>query len=543
MNFKVLISAVLASLIAVVGCDSSSTGTGGTAGNGGSGGEAGMSGGGGSGGVPATVDCDALPNVEVYAVQNAPATATDDCTDPIFMPGADAAQRLNTRLENADPDDVVCMAEGTYDMADTIAISLVTGLTLKGIGDSPDDTILAFGGPGTGPGIFVQKDDVTIENMWVKNSGANGVEQDGVSGSVFRKLHVSWDDFCAGPDALANCDQDCMNTEGCGHERLLCVDRFCDADSNTPGDVCTTDAQCTNGTCLPGVCIGNQGLNGAYGIYPTNCEDTLVEYSQASNASDAGIYIGKCGWLDDSTDGGIVRYNIASGNVAGLEVENCLDVIAHDNLVIDNTGGLMPLQQPISADRPANTGVLMENNQVWCNNHRNFATTGVVQIIPVGTGLLNLGGQGVEIRNNDIQGNDSIGLAIVSSSFTCDAAGADCPPYSYEYNAYAEDIYVHDNYFLGNGTNVDEQSDFYLVFQIVGAGTPENPTEDVLWDGNIRPGNDDPGICLGADNTASYRDLTQNQCQMPESDPAFAACIGANTTTDTTGRLCDPATN
>jgi hypothetical protein len=161
----------------------------------------------------------------------------------------------------------------------------------------------------------------------------------------------------------------------------------------------------------------------------------------------------------------------------------------------------------------------------------------------VGTGLLNLGGQGVEIRNNDIQGNDSIGLAIVSSSFTCDAAGADCPPYSYEYNAYAEDIYVHDNYFLGNGTNVDEQSDFYLVFQIVGAGTPENPTEDVLWDGNIRPGNDDPGICLGADNTASYRDLTQNQCQMPESDPAFAACIGANTTTDTTGRLCDPATN
>ena len=482
MNFKVLISAVLASLIAVVGCDSSSTGTGGTAGNGGSGGEAGMSGGGGSGGVPATVDCDALPNLDAYAVENAPATATDDCTDPIFMPGDTAAQRLNARVENADPNDVICMAEGTYEMTDTIAISLVSGLTLKGIGDSPDDTILNFGGPGTGPGIFVQKDDVTIENMWVKNSGANGVEQDGTSGSVFRKLHVSWEN-------------------------------------------------------------ADQKLNGPYGIYPSNCEDTLVEYCQATDAADAGIYIGKCGWLDDSTTGGIVRYNIAARNVAGLEVENCLDVVAHDNLVVDNTGGLMPLQQPISADRPANTGVLMENNKVWCNNHENFATAGVVQIIPVGSGMIVLGGDGVEIRNNDIQGNDSIGLAIVSSSFTCDAAGADCPPYSYEYNPYAENIYVHDNYFQGNGTNADADSPFSIIFLLTGTGTPENPTEDTMWDGNIRAGNDDPGICLGADNTASYRDLTQNQCQMPATVGEFADCIVNNTTTDTTGRLCDPATN
>jgi len=489
MNFKLLISAILASTIAVVGCESDSTsgGTGGSGGGGGSagtGGSAGSGGSGGSGGTPATVDCDNLPNVDAFAVgdvfDNVPDTTSDDCTDPIFMPGADAAARLNARLENADPEDVVCMAEGTYEMDGTIAISLVEGLTLKGIGASPDDTLLNFGGPGTGKGIFVQKDRVTIENLWVKNTGDNGIEQDGVTGSVFRKVRVSWDS-------------------------------------------------------------ANQEEHGPYGIYPTNCEDALVEYSQASGAADAGFYLGKCGWLDDTTDGGLMRYNITSGNVAGFEVENSLDVRAHDNLVMDNTGGLMPLQQPISAERPANKNVLMDHNMVWCNNHENFATTGVVQIIPVGSGLVNLGGDGIEIRDNDIQGNDSMGLAIVSSSFTCDAAGADCPPYSYPYNAYAENIYVHDNYFLNNGTNADMDSDFSIIFNILNVGTPENPTPDIMWDGNIREGNADPGICLGADYTGTYIDLTDNQCQMPANAGVFAACIVENNTTDTVGRLCDPS--
>jgi parallel beta-helix repeat protein len=485
MNFKVLISVVLAATIAVVGCsdDNGDGGTGGTAGTGGTGGTGGTAGTGGTGGTPPTVDCNDLPAVDVYAVaevfDNVPVTPSDDCTDPIFALGADAAARLNTRIENADPGDVICLAEGTYEMDTTINVSLVGDLTIKGIGDSPDDTVLNFGGPGSGIGIFVQQDDVTVENLWVKNTGANGIEQDGTSGSIFRKVHVSWENE-------------------------------------------------------------NQEENGAYGIYPTNCEDTLVEYSQATDAADAGIYIGKCGWLDDETTGGIVRYNIAANNVAGLEVENCLDVVAHDNYVIGNTGGLMPLQQPISADRPANTGVLLENNRVYCNNGENFATTGVVQIIPVGTGLLNLGGQGVEIRNNDVQGNDTLGLAIVSSSFTCDAAGADCPPYSYDYNPYAQDIYAHDNYFLNNGTNADTESEFYLIFDLLNVGTPEAPTPDVIWDGNIAPpGTEDPGICLGTDFAGTYRDLTNNQCQMPANAAVFAACIVDNNTASTANRLCD----
>jgi len=473
MNFKVLITVILAAAIIVMGCSDDET----TNGTGGSGGQ------GGSGNPPA-VDCDALPNWDAYAVENAPPTATDDCTDPVFMPGDDAAARLNTRLENADPGHVICMAAGTYEMDRQISISLVSDLTLKGTGASPDDTLLSFGGPGTPKGIFVQTDNVTIENLWVRDTGDNGIEQDGTTGAVYRKVHVSW----------------------------------------------TND---------------NQEDNGPYGIYPTNCEDALVEYSQATDASDAGIYMGKCGWGDGSPGGGTLRYNIAARNVAGFEVENSKDVVAHDNLVVNNTGGLMPLQQPGAAGggaTPMNTGVLMENNQVWCNNGENFATTGAVQIIPVGSGVLMLGGNGVELRNNDIQGNDTLAIAMVSNAFTCDAAGEDCPPYDDfpEYNPYTENLYVHDNYFLNNGTNADTESDFFLVFDLLNIGTPDSPTEDVLWDGYIREGNDSPNVCLGEDFAGSYRDITDNACQGSENLPVFAQCIATNSTTSTDGRLCSP---
>ena len=111
MNFKVLISAALMSVLAVAGCsdDSSNGGTGGTAGTGGSAGGGGAGGEGGvGGGTPVTINCDTdLPDPSAYVVgdvfDDVPTTSSDDCTGEIFQPGADAANRLNTRLENTEP--------------------------------------------------------------------------------------------------------------------------------------------------------------------------------------------------------------------------------------------------------------------------------------------------------------------------------------------------------------------------------------------------------------------------------------------------------
>ena len=60
---------------------------------------------------------------------------------------------------------------------------------------------------------------------------------------------------------------------------------------------------------------GPKETNGAYGLYPVQCQNVLVEYSVAIGASDAGIYVGQSNNI-------VVRYNTAYDNVAGIEIEN-----------------------------------------------------------------------------------------------------------------------------------------------------------------------------------------------------------------------------
>lgn len=489
MNFKVLISAIFASIITVAGCSDDTNSAGGGAGGGG--GTATGVCDTGFGGFPAA-DCNNLPDLSGYAVgdfYDVPPTS-DDCPGGTFEGAPMNASALNVLLSNANIGDIICIAEGTYAMEATVNVS-IPGVTLKGIGDSPDDTVLNFGGPGTGKGILVQQDNVTIENMWVKNTGDNGVQQEEVTGSVFRKLHVSWD----------------INGE-------------------------------------------NMTLNGGYAVYPTFCQDTLIEYCQLQGASDAGIYVGKCGWDNEETKGGIVRYNLVHENVLGLEVENSLDVVLHDNTMVNNTAGLLTIAQPGAwgdGNTPSNTNVIWYDNDSYCNNHPNFAAGGVPAIAPSGTGALVYSGDGQELCNNRFQNNVTAGILIISNYFICQVA----PPTDCNvpdgYIPYAQNVYTHDNYFDGNGT--DPQGQFAIVFQLLGVGTPENPVEDIFWDGYVSPDapNGDPGICLGADNTASYRDVTQDQCQDVDCTGLteelcqleIISCGVMNTTTETTGRLCD----
>ncbi len=430
------------------------------------------------------VDCDNLPNLTAYVVDGfytVPATATDDCDATFSDTDTETpANALDVMLENAEPGDVICIAPGTYEMEATITIGAVSGLTVKGTGESPDDTVLNYGGPGTGKGILVQTDNVTIENLWVKNTGDNAVQQEETIGSVFRKLHISWD----------------VNE--------------------------------------------NMSDNGAYGVYPTDCDDTLVEYNQIQGASDAGIYVGKCGYGDASTTAGIVRFNIVHENVLGLEIENSLDAVAHDNMMLNNTAGLLSLQQPISTDKPSNTNILWYNNDVYCNNHPNFAATGVAQIVPPGAGAIVYSGDGQELCNNNFQKNNTGGMLIISNFLVCQFDGeSDCNrPEGYV--PYPLNIYLHDNYYAGNGT--DPGQPFRDLFLALGVGTPANPVESIFWDGYIYPEATDPGICLGENNTASYRDMTADQCQdsPPANEAALVGCAIENSTTSTEGRLCVP---
>ncbi len=74
--------------------------------------------------------------------------------------------------------------------------------------------------------------------------------------------------------------------------------------------------------------------NGAYGLYPVQTRNVLIEDSVVIGASDAGIYVGQSQNI-------VVRRNRAERNVAGVEIENCIGADVYDNVATGNTGGIL----------------------------------------------------------------------------------------------------------------------------------------------------------------------------------------------------------
>src|SRR5690606_21045637 len=132
-----------------------------------------------------------------------------------------------------------------------------------------------------------------------------------------------------------------------------------------------------------------------------------------------------------------------------------------------------------------NAWVLIRDNDVHDNNRPNFATAGtVIASVPVGLGVLVLAGHDIEVRDNEITGNENTGVLVVSyrileilTGTTLDDPGMD---------PYVKNVYVHANTFEGNGTAPKG------AMAVVG----QTALEDVLWDGIVEEGAGDPGICL-----------------------------------------------
>jgi parallel beta-helix repeat protein len=146
--------------------------------------------------------------------------------------------------------------------------------------------------------------------------------------------------------------------------------------------------------------------NGAYAFYPVLCRNVIIENCIAIGASDAGIYVGQ-------SDTVIIRNNIASQNVAGIESENSNMVEIYGNKAMNNTGGILVFDLPGLTQYGANINV--HDNLVESNNHSNFAPEGnIVGVVPPGTGLMILATSDVEIYHNKIINNRTVGVAIIS---------------------------------------------------------------------------------------------------------------------------------
>lgn len=359
-----------------------------------------------------------------------------------ITPGADAQTEAQTALIEAQPGDIILFREGTYAFDRALSLD-VDNVTIRGEG--MDKSVLSFAGQTDGAqGILVTADGFAAEDLAIEDTAGDGLKVEGANGVTIRRVRVSWTGE-PGPD------------------------------------------------------------NGAYGLYPVQCQNVLIEGSLVEGASDAGIYVGQSETI-------VVRDNEVRKNVAGIEIENSNNADVHGNTATGNTGGVLVFNLPgLQVQNGAGTRVF--DNVIVENNLDNFAPPGnIVGLVPRGTGIIMLAGHQIEIFDNEIRDNETGNLAILSYLAT------GLPIEDEGYDPYSDTIYVHDNTFTGGGDNADAPPDS-LGAAVVGALSTimEEPivVPDIVFFGFVNPEKAE------ADNPARYQSQ-YNLCFQANGDADFA---------------------
>jgi parallel beta-helix repeat protein len=293
--------------------------------------------------------------------------------------GPDFQKNLQEALITAKPGAVIEIPEGKHPLDRQISLS-VANVTLRGKGMGK--SILSFANQKSGSsGVLVTAGGFVIEDLAIEDARGDGLKINGADGVTIRRVRAEW---TGGP----------------------------------------------------------KETNGAYGLYPVQCKNVLIEDSVVIGAADAGFYVGQ-------SDNIIMRRNRAESNVAGMEVENSTHADVYDNVATKNTGGILVFNLP---DLPVQGGSYTRvfNNQVIENNLANFAPKGnMVASVPAGTAIMVLATHHVEVFRNTIKGNGSYGVSVMSFATTGH------PVKDAKYYPFTSAIYVHDNTMEGNGNNPD----------------------------------------------------------------------------------------
>jgi parallel beta-helix repeat protein len=236
---------------------------------------------------------------------------------------------------------------------------------------------------------------------------------------------------------------------------------------------------------------GPKSSNGAYGFYPVESSDVLIDGCVAIGASDAGIYVGQSKNI-------IVRNSTAQYNVAGIEIENSYYADVYDNLASHNTAGILVFDLP---DLPQQGGhhVRVFRNKSIDNDTDNFAPEGnIVGEVPRGTGVIIQANSDVEVFDNDIGGNGTVNLAIVTYGYDTEDE---------DYYPHPKSIQVHDNRFGKSGFDPDLETGELssMLFELSGGNMP-----DIFWDGVLPMSQmllgqpDNEKVILGDNGNASF---------------------------------------
>ncbi len=205
--------------------------------------------------------------------------------------------------------------------------------------------------------------------------------------------------------------------------------------------------------------VENPGL---YAVYPVECTGVLVEGCVVSGAKDAGIYVGQSRDI-------VVRNNEVFHNVAGIEIENSVHALVANNSAHHNTAGILVFLLP---NNPSKVGshTRVVNNRSWENNHENFGKPGTtVSFLPPGLGMFIMAADHTEVTQNEIFGNDSQGIQMISY-LTSQVAPKKKIEIDTEPNS--DNNFIHDNLYHDNGNHPAKT---YVDQNIPGG--------DLAWDG------------------------------------------------------------
>lgn len=311
-------------------------------------------------------------------------------------PGPNAQTELQTALIEAQPGDTVELARGRYELTQGLSLS-VDRVTIRGQGEAR--SVLSFAGQRRGAeGLLVTANGVTLRDFAVEDSRGDAIKVRDCQGITFRGVRAEW---TRGPHAE----------------------------------------------------------NGAYGLYPVNCSNVLIERSIARGASDAGIYVGQSRNI-------IVRDNIAEYNVAGIEIENSFNADVFGNRAEHNTGGILVFDLP-GLPQMGGHSVRVYRNTIINNDTPNFAPAGnIVATVPTGTGVLIMANRDVHVFENDISNHGTANIII--TAYRAEFQDAN-------YNPLPRNVMIRNNRFGNTG--------FAPAGDIAALAQMGVPLPDVLWDG------------------------------------------------------------
>ncbi|MBL8537843.1 MAG: right-handed parallel beta-helix repeat-containing protein [Hyphomonadaceae bacterium] len=310
--------------------------------------------------------------------------------------GAGAEQALQTALIEARPGDTVRLPRGRLELSGGLSLD-VDRVTIRGEGEGR--SVLSFTNQRRGAeGLLITADGVLLRDFAVENARGDAIKIRDCAGITIRGVRTEW-------------------TRGPHPE------------------------------------------NGAYGLYPVNCSNVLIERSIARGASDAGIYVGQSRNI-------IIRDNLAELNVAGIEIENSFNADVFGNTATRNTGGVLVFDLP-GLPQQGGHEIRVFDNVIRGNNTPNFAPAGnIVASVPTGTGVLIMANRNVHVFENEIGNHGTVNVLITAYRNTFQDA---------HYNPLARDIVIRDNRFGDAGAA--PAGDLAALAQM-GVVMP-----DVLWDG------------------------------------------------------------